>query len=568
MTNRKQFGTQPRFESVTALFVIGLLFLATCLVRPTHAQATSPSASATAGAVTIGTGNFTAYKPPHNRIIVGDSVQEPISGNLSTGTDASGKECTLDPNQPPPSWSWTSATTYSSDNTNYVPDTSISVGGGQNATLFGSFGKGGYYSIAFQGHVDFYTSCASGKQHLDTSSYSQSFSVSKPDFDFSVTDIAVNQGESGIFTSTLSSIDNFAGPISFSNSDGGDPLFGVSGSGNAPGTAPITITVDANAQVGSAYPVGVRGSSTVGNTTLYHDHTANVTVLKRQAWITYGPTYYKKSDSTPGLNFEGPGPSTGQADTVYANNPMTFSPHYTGFWNQNCTYNWGGDVGALSGSFNPAAIPSSSGFTPAPAPVTAKSVALNLVDGKYGASSAYTIHYHKPVEEWKENTAASIIHPTPTNGPTDPYAPGEWRLVGPYPNNGPAGSGDAKGTFTQSNDQEFTVTGTIGAQQGLSIDGQIVKAQFQLTESIAIGASYKTGTVQSYEYTVPPGYNVWIFWGIGYEEHSGTCDYYDATGYRGSYAWASKFPQGGPTTTGAKSGQAAIRFAKLAKPLR
>lgn len=574
MDNRTQTGKSHFFDIIGRLIFAGLLILMTFPMPPVHAQAPSPSVNDTGGAVLIGSGDFTAYKnPPHNSIQVGDSIEQALTGNLITGTDASGNECTLDPNKPSPVWSWPSTTTYSSDNTNYgASDSQITITGGQNATLFATFASQGYYRITYHVHVDFYTNCSSGEQSLDGPTYTETFSVNGRDFDFSVTDVGINQGESGTFISKLTAINGFSGPINFTNSAVSDPLFSVSGSGALPpppGTAPITIGVGSAAIVGGPpYIISVRGTGTFGNTTLFHDHTVNVTILKREAWITYGQTFYNDGSNKQKINFEGPGPFTGQADTVYTTNPMVFSAHYNGFWNQNSTYNWGGDTAAQSGTFNPGVISTQSGFTPAPTGATTKSVTLSLIDGTHRADADYTVHYHLPVEVWHEDTAALITHPTPTNGPTDPNVSGEWNRVGPYPNNGPAGSGDAKTTFTESNDQEATIKATIGAEQGLTIDGKILQAAFKLNESVEVGQTFKTGVVQSYEVVVPPGYNVWVFWGVGKDEHHGTCDYYDPYGYKGTYGWVCTIPQGGPTANGAVSGQAAIRFAKLAKPLR
>lgn len=559
--NTRTFATiMQSFTIIGKALLAALLLFVTFYATPAEAQATDPSATATIGVLRIGTGNFTEYKPTHIKIHAGDSVLQDVIGNLQMGTDSSGKECTLDPNQPAPAWSWTYTSTYSTDGTNYEPigsNGSLSVTGGQTGKLFGTFSNGGYFKIKFIGHVTFYTNCKSGAQSLNTIELEENFSADKQDFDFSVSDIAINQGEDGTFFSTLTSINGFTGTINFSNPDPNDPLFGVTGSGSVSppmlGTAPITIHVGSGAVVGSIYAVGIRGKSNVGPTTIFHDKVANITVLKRQAWITYGATYSRLGLNQPQLNPEGAGITNGQGDTLYTTNPMTFTPNYSGYWSPNSAYAWTtsptnfSSLPRYSGTFITGTIPIVNGFFPVPKPGDTNFVTLSLQDSILSpgidktASAGYTMRFHHTHENFYTDTKKTVTYPTILqpggySHPINPYQ--DWTFL-----------------FLMDNPTSIAQTTTLGAKLNGSVTASVTmgfsfgltktltnddKEQIGKNTSITVGATVTAELSASTVFTAAPYTRTYFYWSPTSQVKGGTCTVWGGSGYLSDDSWTGR----------------------------
>ena len=572
--NTRTFATLAQvFNIIRKSLLVALLLFVALHSTPAEAQATSPSATATVGPLRIGTGNFTEYNPTHNRIHVGDSVLQAVIGNLQMGTDSSGKECTLDPNQPAPAWSWTYTSTYSTDGTNYGPigsNGSLSVTGGQTAKLFGTFANGGYFKIKFAGHVTFYTNCKSGPQSLNTSEYEQNFSVDKPDFDFSVSPLAINQGESGVFTSNLTAINGFTGTIGFSNSDNKDTLFGVSGSGTLPttGTAPITISVASSAKEGD-YPVGIRGTGKVGSTTLYHDHTAVVTVTKRGLTLTrkdargettdadgtkHGDTIYSYTSSTTAEN---PPMSNSLIDQVI--NVQEFHPVFSGTWTlekstnyygvsgsyPSVTYNWSPnhsqdrwDVGywavtpeyftTAGDSFDPYNPPND--VTISPAGSASQTITYTATDKgtQKTVSAHYVLTVHQPVEVGPDTDTRKLYRENPRP------APNSTRFV--------AVPGNTTGSVYIAKDSSYQLQGGVSLVFGKVWVLKAIDVNVQYSYSVTLSAGAYANV------SLPVGYSTYLDLYDVYNYYSGTEKKWDSAGFLGASPWLIKVPDKVPNS--------------------
>ena len=222
-----------------------------------------------------------------------------------------------------------------------------------------------------------------------------------------------------------------------------------------------------------------------------------------------------------------------------------------------------------SGTFNSTAwfgnktVPSFSGVydNPPASDGASDTITLKLTDGQDGATGTgkYTIRFHAPIPSngWTRDPKSPIIHPLPTSGPSSPQFIGEWTMVGPYPNRG---TENAITTFSISTSSASSASGTIGATEGVNLDAAVVKGAFQANESVTEGQTYTVTATQGTTVTTAPGYESYIFWGVGVEHRFGKCDVYAANGYQGAYDWELDVPQ----TFG---NSLAVRFANLSQPI-
>ena len=548
MNTRTSATITLSFTIIGKALLAALLLFVTFYATPAEAQATDPSATATVGVLRIGTGNFTEYKPTHIQIHAGDSVLQDVIGNLQMGTDSSGKECTLDPNQPAPAWSWTYTSTYSTDGTNYEPigsNGSLSVTGGQTGKLFGTFSTSGYFKIKFMGHVTFYTNCKSGAQSLNTIELEENFSADKQDFDFSVSDLAINQGEDGTFFSTLSSINGFTGTINFSNPDPNDPLFGVTGSGfvspSMLGTAPITIHVGSGAIVGRIYAVGIRGKSNVGPTTIFHDKVATITVLKRAVTIdcpTVGTTKYRLPAITGPVitNVRQPDGSM-RGDTVKpasgSNTTLTYNiASLTGYWSKDNTYKWNSSIADANNksslTLNWSAQSDIQSFSyNYNNPLSTDAVSLLLSDHGHSATGSYAMNFHDEFEpiSWPESSSYKVMTAPDPEAPGWPTYP--WKAVIP--------SITASYPYGKTINFSYSEKGFKDVDGGLELGKEPVVVHFGFTYQ------FKDEMPLSVPLTANPPLQyhqmTWCVYRENVTRHKGYLDHYGTSGYIGRGMW-------------------------------
>ncbi len=181
-------------------------------------------------------------------------------------------------------------------------------------------------------------------------------------------------------------------------------------------------------------------------------------------------------------------------------------------------------------------------------------VSIQLTDSAYGvtASNSYTMRFHDEVENWFHDTSKDIIHPTPTIPTNDNYDSGDhaWQRYGPT-----TGGYD----FKEANGSKQSNEVKVGAEGEIGIDSPITLA-FKANEDVTQGQEFSADTEHEWKADLPNDGTYIVYYGPGWEEHSGTMDLYGLQGFRGVFPWSDTKWQLDP------SGHIAIRIIPVKYP--
>ncbi len=181
-------------------------------------------------------------------------------------------------------------------------------------------------------------------------------------------------------------------------------------------------------------------------------------------------------------------------------------------------------------------------------------VSIQLTDSAYGvtASNSYTMRFHDEVENWFHDTSKDIIHPTPTIPTNDNYDSGDhaWQRYGPT-----TGGYD----FKEANGSKQSNEVKVGAEGEIAIDSPITLA-FKANEDVTQGQEFSADTEHEWKADLPNDGTYIVYYGPGWEEHSGTMDLYGLQGFRGVFPWSDTKWQLDP------SGHIAIRIIPVKYP--
>lgn len=410
------------------------------LVFGTGLFATKAGADTTlsVGTATLGVTHVNKAIPASDTsIYVGDTVTQTYPCTLNTsGTNSSGKECTVDS----ANWTWSIVSvSYSRDGSTFYSDGyQPSIGGGSTGIMTAIFPNDvnhppGFWKITIHVHVDIVSStCPDPPLGQDIGPYG--FSVAKGDFGISATlnPSTIVAGGSGAASVTVTPLAGFSGTVNLSllgapTGVTGDSFY-VSPIFPNPVQRNFGIYV-AETAIPGTYPMLVAGNSGV----IGHSAPIAITIPSRTAVVTSG---FGTTNRNDGKGNPVPNDPTVEVDTIIntAKIPPTGTPYirersgtyscaakgfasgFTYWWGSsisgsmgidypNCSSNWS----AESTGNQTISVMSSSSSEVYPQTTTASCIVRNAGSNHSVTSNTLTVNWHWPFE----NLAATGEAPTP-----------------------------------------------------------------------------------------------------------------------------------------------------------
>ncbi len=221
---------------------------------------------------------------------------------------------------------------------------------------------------------------------------------------------------------------------------------------------------------------------------------------------------------------------------------ITYAGLPSGNWGPSCAYHWYSNLTDYWGAGTwspPNPFPTLMVLyrNPPAQPTAQDHIHLRLTDPADGATATanYYMRFHAKYEDWLQT--AHVVHPLDYS-----EARGDWVYLMTLPN---PTSAPLSSTLTNSVTITKTMSGTIGGEAS----GPWEALTLKLAASITVGEQVSATVSQSTTFTAAPYTKILCLGAITWDERSGTCSKWDASGYVADVPWTGVFVSPFASTT-------------------